>query len=162
MRKVLPCHELVSIFYMEIHIYYLCMSSCNGKDTPLTNCAINSLRPNDKYMRRWTGSTLFKVMSSRLFGIKHLPEPKPPSCSLDVFSPAPVKFESQHANLRERNAFESIVSQIPTILFSHRYVCKCILFFFGLWYIAKIIEFNQNSKSFETDIGAKRRHFRWK
>ena len=36
---------------------------------------LNSLRPSDAYMRRWTGSSLVQIMACRLFGAKPLSEP---------------------------------------------------------------------------------------
>ena len=36
---------------------------------------LNSLRPSDAYMRRWTGSSLVHIMACRLFGAKPLSEP---------------------------------------------------------------------------------------
>ena len=36
---------------------------------------INSLRPSDAYMRRWTGSSLVQILACRLYGDRPLSEP---------------------------------------------------------------------------------------
>ena len=41
---------------------------------------INSLRPSDAYMRRWTGSSLVQIIACRLFGAKPLSEPMQGYC----------------------------------------------------------------------------------
>ena len=43
--------------------------------TIVTFGSVNSLRPSDAYMRRWTGSSLLQIMACRLFGAKPLSEP---------------------------------------------------------------------------------------
>ena len=45
---------------------------------------VNSLRPSDAYMRRWTGSSLVQIMACRLFGAKPLSEPMLEYCNWDL------------------------------------------------------------------------------
>ena len=42
---------------------------------PQTNIIVNSLRPSDAYMRRWSGPWLVQIIDCRLFGAKPLPKP---------------------------------------------------------------------------------------
>ena len=41
----------------------------------IASLGLNSLRPSDTYMRRWTGPSLVQIMACRLFGAKPLSEP---------------------------------------------------------------------------------------
>ena len=45
--------------------------------------SFNALRPDDAYMRHWTGSSLVHVMAYRLIGAKPLPEAMVTYCQLD-------------------------------------------------------------------------------
>ena len=49
-------------FYIEAMIYLLFLS-------------IISLTPGDAYMHRWTGSSLYQIMTCHLFGVKPLSDP---------------------------------------------------------------------------------------
>ena len=53
---------------------------------------INSLMPNDAYMRQYNIPTIVQIMACRLFGTKPLSEPMLPYCQLDPNEHILVKF----------------------------------------------------------------------
>ena len=55
---------------------------CTG-DRMAINPVLNSLRPSDAYMRRWTGSSLLQIMAFRLVGAKPLSEPMLGYCKFE-------------------------------------------------------------------------------
>ena len=63
---------------------------------------VNSSPLSATYMHQWIGSSLVKVMASRLFGAKPLPEPMLDYCQLDSWEQVSVKFESEFDHFHSR------------------------------------------------------------
>ena len=72
--QVKTVSKSIGTVMMNFHQCPFCLTLCvmNGGQVMWH---LNSLRPSDAYMGRWTGSSLVQIMACRLFGAKPLSEP---------------------------------------------------------------------------------------
>ena len=62
---------------IEMEVFFMSLDNDNS------SAGINSLRPSDAYMRRWTGPSLVQTMASRPVGAKPLSEPMLEYCQFE-------------------------------------------------------------------------------
>ena len=82
---------------------------------------INSLRPNDAYMRPYNITTLLQIMACRLFGTKPLSEAKLPYCQPDPKEHISVKFYSRFKSFHSRKC--TWKCRLPNVGISSRPHC---------------------------------------
>ena len=83
MQTVFPCPVIIMCWCNRRH--YVCIvystyvhiiaGSVMMRHWLVLSNTVNSLRPSDAYMRRWTVSSLVQIMACRLFSAKPLSEP---------------------------------------------------------------------------------------
>ena len=68
---------------------------------------VNLSPPSAVYMRQWTGSALFQIMTCHLFGAKPLPEQMLVYCQLDSWEHISVKFEPEFYHFHSRKCIRN-------------------------------------------------------
>ena len=77
---------------------------------------LNSLRPDDAFMRQWTWTSLDQIMACRLCGTKALSEPELTYCEIDPLKQKYFSDLNQNTTIVIQENYENIVHKMAAIL----------------------------------------------